>query len=147
MPFEHQTKESKLSKTSEMPSSLHINEDLANLVSTLNSHQIEFIVAGAHALAFYGQPRFTEDIDFFINRTKENVEKLAEALKESGIILDENGQSDFINDPRGMIVIGNEPNRADLLNFLSGLNFEEAWSHKVEGKLADLILLDSSESD
>jgi hypothetical protein len=34
-----------------------------------------------------------------------------------------------------MIVIGHEPNRADLLNFLSGIDFSEAWANKVSGEL------------
>lgn len=119
-----------------MPSSLPINEDLAALVATLNSHSIEFIIAGAHALAFHGIPRFTEDIDFFINNSQENVSRLAQALAESGIVLDDDGQLAFVQDQRGMIVIGNEPNRADLLNFLSGLSFEAAWTNKVPGQIA-----------
>lgn len=129
--------ESKPSKPSEMPSSLPINEDLKKLVATLNSHEVEFLIAGAHALAFYGQPRFTEDIDFFINKTKENVQRLADALQETGITLDETGQLAFQLDPRGMIVIGREPNRADLLNFLSGLTFQNAWENRKNGLIAE----------
>ncbi len=33
---------------------LPINEDLSELLSLLNSHGVEFLVVGAHALAFMG---------------------------------------------------------------------------------------------
>jgi hypothetical protein len=139
--------ESKPSKPSEMPSSLPINEDLTKLVATLNSHEVEFLIAGAHALAYYGQPRFTEDIDFFINKTKENVLRLANALQESGITLDSEGQTAFLTDPRGMIVIGREPNRADLLNFLSGLTFTSAWENRAQGQIANETVFFLSKED
>ncbi|MFM9872256.1 MAG: hypothetical protein ACKVQS_02180 [Fimbriimonadaceae bacterium] len=83
-----------------MPSSLHISEDLSKLVDILNSHNIEFVIADAHALAFHAIPRFTEHIDFFVNRSKENVTRLANALMESGNYLDQAGQDAFVSDPR-----------------------------------------------
>lgn len=141
------TKESKLFKHLEMPSSLPINADLTELVATLNSHNLEFIIVGAHALAFHGIPRFTEDIDLFVRRTKENVKRLADALSESAITLDESGQRAFCEDERGMIVIGNEPNRADILNFLSGIEFEEAWENKVAGEIAGIAVYYISKDD
>lgn len=147
MPLAHRTNESKPFKLLEMPSSLPINEDLAELVATLNSHKIEFLIAGAHALAFHGRPRFTEDIDFFIRKTEDNIMRLAKALQSTGITLDDAGQAAFLNDERGMIVIGNEPNRADLLNFLSGLNFDEAWENKLPGHLATHPVYFLSKSD
>lgn len=119
-----------------MRSSLPINAELSELVVILNSHNIEFLIVDEHALAFHGIPRFTEDIDFFINTTQSNVSRLAVALNECGITLDETGQQSFVNDERGMIVIGREPNRADFLIFLSGLDFEKAWKNRHLGELA-----------
>ena len=47
----------------EMPGYRPISEDLRELLSLLNSNDVEFVVVGSHALAFHGVPRFTEDID------------------------------------------------------------------------------------
>lgn len=118
-----------------MPGSNPISDELKEFVELLISHKIDFIIAGAHALAFHGIPRFTEDIDFFVRRTEENVRRLQSALAEAGIKLDDAGVQMFVNSDRQMIVVGNEPNRADFLNFLSGLTFDEAWENRVEGTI------------
>jgi hypothetical protein len=51
-----------------MPGYPPISEDLRELLSLLNSHDVEYVIVGSHALAFHGVPRFTEDIDFFVSR-------------------------------------------------------------------------------
>ncbi len=118
-----------------MPGSNPISDELKEFVELLISHKVDFIIAGAHALAFHGIPRFTEDIDFFVRRTEANVRRLQGALAEAGIELDDAGVQMFVNSDRQMIVVGNEPNRADFLNFLSGLTFDEAWENRVEGTI------------
>ena len=119
-----------------MRGSPQISEDLSELIGLLKSHDVEFIVVGAHALAFHGVPRFTEDIDFFIARTEGNVSRLAEALAVFGVPLDAAARDDMVAKPRGVIFIGHKPNRADFLNFLDGVEFESAWQRRVTGPLA-----------
>src|SRR5271165_771065 len=101
-----------------MRGSPQISEDLSELISLLKSHNVEFIVVGSHALAFHGVPRFTEDIDFFVRRSEENIRFLADALAEFGVSLDQSAQVEMSSKKRGVIFIGHKPNRADFLNFL-----------------------------
>jgi len=119
-----------------MPGYPPISEDLSELIALLNSHGVDFLVVGAHALAFHGLPRFTEDIDFFLSRRRENIERLASALKEFGLEVSRLSQDEMVSKDRGVIFIGHKPNRADFLNFLDGVNFEEAAESKVAGELA-----------
>jgi hypothetical protein len=42
-----------------------MNEDLKEFLRLLNSHRVEYVIIGAHALAFHGLQRFTEDIDLW----------------------------------------------------------------------------------
>jgi hypothetical protein len=130
-----------------MPGSNPISDELKEFVELLISHKVEFIVAGSHALAFHGIPRFTEDIDFFIRRTEANVRRLQDALAEAEIKLDEAGLEKFVTSDRQMIVVGNEPNRVDFLNFLSGLSFDEAWENRVEGTIQTLPVYFLSKAD
>src|ERR1700722_15151612 len=101
-----------------------ISDDLRELLSLLNSRGVDYIVVGAHALAFHGVPRFTEDIDFFVARTKENIGRLAGALGEFGVVVPEGSQEEMLTKERGVIFIGHKPNRADFLNFLDGVEFD-----------------------
>lgn len=116
----------------------NLSDDLKELVALLKSHKVEFLIVGAHALSFYGVTRFTQDLDVFLNRTAENIARLKDALGEFGIEMTAEAEVALIDKPRGMVVLGHQPNRIDLLNFLSGVDFESAATRTTIGKLADL---------
>ena len=40
--------------------------DLREFIESLNSHGVEYLVVGAHALAFHGRPRYIGDIDLLL---------------------------------------------------------------------------------
>jgi hypothetical protein len=119
-----------------MPGYPSISEDLSELLSLLKSHEVDYIVVGAHALAFHGIPRFTEDIDFFVAKTKRNISNLSNALREFGVVVPESSQEAMLTKDRGVIFIGHKPNRADFLNFLDGVDFDSAAHSRLEGSLA-----------
>jgi hypothetical protein len=121
-----------------MPGPATLSKDLKELIELFQSHQVEFPVAGAHALAFHGRPRFTEDLDLFIHRTAENCKRLRLALNEFGFGLTEDSESEFAANPRAMMVLGQKPNQIDLMNFLDGVDFETAWNRRVSGELGDI---------
>lgn len=111
-----------------------MNEDLKELLRLFNSKGIDYLVIGAHALAFYGYPRFTEDLDIWMARTEETAIKIAESLKEFGIPLKPGEEAAWIQE-RQMIRLGLPPNRVDLLNFGPDLPFYEVWERRVSGEL------------
>lgn len=115
-----------------------LSKDLIELISLLKSHNVEFIVAGAHVLAHHARPRFTEDLDFFIRRSNTNIFLLSEALQEFGFELSAEAKERLQNSERGFIALGRKPNRVDLLNFLDGVDFEEAWQRRSPGILAGI---------
>lgn len=51
---------------------MKLHSDLREFVALLNSHGVEYLVVGGHAVAFHGHPRFTGDIDFLIAATPPN---------------------------------------------------------------------------
>ncbi len=53
-------------------------------VELLNAQKVEFLIIGAHALAFHGRPRYTNDLDIFIRRTPENIAAVLHALQWFG---------------------------------------------------------------
>jgi predicted nucleotidyltransferase len=62
-----------------------LSPDFRDLIESLTSHGVEFIIVGAYALAFLGHARFTEDLDLWIRRSRENAERTRAALAEFGI--------------------------------------------------------------
>src|SRR5436189_5682930 len=55
---------------------------LERIAEILERHGVEFIVIGGQAEWVMGSPRITYDVDVCYRRSKENLERLANALKE-----------------------------------------------------------------
>ena len=63
---------------------MEVSPDLKELLALFRSRGVECAVAGAHALAFHGLPRFTADVDLLLNRSDENVDRVLAALGDLG---------------------------------------------------------------
>lgn len=109
--------------------------DWKELIATLKSHGVEFLIVGAHALAFHARPRFTEDLDVFLLKTDDNGQRLHAALHEFGLPVTQEAIDRLFSTEREMIVLGHEPVAVDLMNFLDGVSFDQAWQNRVEGEV------------
>lgn len=116
---------------------MNLEEDLREFIELLNALEVRYIVVGAFAVAYHGHPRYTADIDLFIEPSMENANRIVSAIKEFGFgdlgLLAE----DFLQEDQ-VIQLGISPNRVDLLTFLSGVSFEEAWSERQQGEIGSL---------
>ena len=106
---------------------MRISNDLREFIELLNSHNVDYLLVGGHAVAFHGWPRFTEDTDFFVRPTLENAAKLVQALKQFGIESPDLVPEIFVQ-PKKNVQLGHPPNRIDLLTWISGADFEDAWA-------------------
>jgi hypothetical protein len=111
-----------------------LHPDWKEFLQLLNSHGVEYLIVGAHARALYGIPRYTRDIDVFLRATPENAQRVVAVLQDFGFASLRVSPSDLLA-PGQVIQLGVAPYRIDLLNTLSGLDFEGAWSDRVEGEL------------
>lgn len=83
-----------------------MNDDLRELLSLLNSQSVEYLVIGAHAVAFYGRPRMTEDIDLFLGATTENARRLKDVLDAFGSPIGSDGAERFATLARQLVRLG-----------------------------------------
>jgi len=115
---------------------MEVQPDFEDLFKLFNAHEIEYLIVGAYALAFHGAPRFTGDIDVYVNPTAQNADRVVEALADFGFKLPELGTEDF-RTPEKVVQLGVPPVRIDLLTSISGVSWEEAWSHAASGAFGD----------
>jgi hypothetical protein len=113
---------------------MNLTEDYIEFIKLLNLHGVKYLVVGAFAVAAYGHPRNTGDIDFWIEPSKENAQKIVVILKEFGFGSLNLSENDFTNED-SIIQLGYEPNRIDILSGVSGLTFNESWDNKVVSEL------------
>jgi len=114
-------------------------QDFIDFIASLNQHEVEYIVVGAHALAFHGRPRHTGDLDIWINPTLENAQKMLKVIDEFGFAalglkLEDFSRNNYVTQ------LGYPPLRIDILNAISGVKFDEAFKNKVIGEADGLII-------
>jgi hypothetical protein len=107
------------------------NVDFKDLFSIFNEEGVEYLVAGAHAVIFFSEPRYTKDLDVWVNPSPENAARVFRALSRFGAPLTNVVEKDF-SDADLVYQIGVEPNRIDILMGVAGVTFEEAWAGRVE---------------
>ena len=100
--------------------------DWSELIDSLCSHHVRFLIVGAHALAVHGRPRATGDLDVLVEPTRANAERLGRALHAFGFPALAAEASKFA-EPDRMATLGREPLRVDLLTSISGVSFAQAW--------------------
>jgi len=91
-------------------------------------------VVGAYALAFHGAPRFTGDLDILVRPAIDNAARLLTALEAFGFPLTDLGP-EAISDRRRMLQMGVPPVQIHVMSAISGVEWDEAWSDRVEGSL------------
>jgi hypothetical protein len=98
------------------------------------SLNVDFVVVGAHALAFHGVPRFTGDLDLVVKPTPENAAKVMQALRQFGFGGIGVREEDFHKEDQ-CVQLGYRPVRIDLMTGITGVSIEELWASRVPGHL------------
>ena len=113
-----------------------MSKDFEELFACLRRRNVKALIVGGYAVAFHGQPRFTKDIDVFIEASPANADRLLAALSDFGFGALGLTADDF-STPGKIVQLGVAPNRVDLLTVIDGVTFDEAWSGRVAGHYGD----------
>lgn len=116
---------------------MSLNSDLREFVALLNSRGVDYVVVGAHSLAFHARPRYTGDLDILIRPSSKNAEKIVALLEEFGFSSESFAAADFTK-PNQVIQLGRIPNRIDLLTGISGVSTEDAFASRVAAEIDGL---------
>lgn len=104
-------------------------KDFEDFIRLLNNHQVEYMIVGGYALGFHGAPRYTGDIDIWINISGENADKMLQVIIDFGFATLGFERNDFLK-PGYISQIGQPPLRIDILNSIDGVSFKEAEKNK-----------------
>jgi phage replication-related protein YjqB (UPF0714/DUF867 family) len=61
-----------------------LNQDFKGSIQSLNNNQVCYLVIGGYAVALHGYPRYTKDIDIWIEMSPENATRMLQALEQFG---------------------------------------------------------------
>lgn len=110
---------------------MSLSKDFVEFIECLNAASVEYLLVGGHAVAFHGRPRFTKDIDFWVRPAPDNARRLLRALAAFGFGDIDLSEAD-LSVPGKVVQLGVPPNRIDLVTSIEGVDFEAAWSRRVE---------------
>ena len=112
-----------------------LSNDLQEFIRLLNTKNVKYVIVGAWAVAFHSRPRYTGDLDIFVENSEANADRLMDVLhvfgfSGVGITRDDLLQPDYV------IQLGRIPNRVDLLTGISGVTFDDAWNNREYGDIS-----------
>jgi hypothetical protein len=114
-----------------------LNQDFKEFIQLLNKNKVKYLVIGGYAVAIHGHPRYTKDIDIWLEMSEENSQKLIKALTEFGFGSLGLTPEDF-QTPDQIVQLGYPPSRIDLITTPDGIDFQTCYNSKIEIKLNEI---------
>lgn len=114
-----------------------LSKDFKEFIELLNKHKVRYLVVGGYAVAFHGHPRYTKDLDVWVERSPENADKVLEALEEFGFGALGLKTADFLENDQ-IIQLGYPPNRIDILTALKKVKFEDCYRARIDVEIQGL---------
>lgn len=110
--------------------------DFKEFIKLLNKNNVQYLVIGGYAVVYHGYVRSTNDIDIWIDISKENIKRLLKALEEFGFSSLNLKEEDF--SPNQIIQLGYPPSRIDLITTPAGVDFETCYKTKEQATIDNI---------
>ena len=107
-----------------------LNKDFKEFIQLLNDNQVRYLIVGGYAIALHGYPRYTKDIDIWIDLKQDNASRIIESLDQFGFASLGLEKNDFLVENQ-VVQLGYPPNRIDIITTLSGVTFNECFKQRM----------------
>ena len=119
------------------PGTMILNQDFKEFLQSLNEHNVRYLIIGGYAVAFHGYPRYTKDLDVWLQLDQDNAAAVIKALDTFGFGSLGLTAQDFL-EPDQVVQLGYPPSRIDLLTTLEGVDFESCYAARIEVVLDEI---------
>ena len=100
-----------------------LNQNFKEFVRLLDANKVEYLLVGGYAVTIHGYPRYTDDMDIWVNPATENAARLVSVFDQFGLASFNLTEADF-SQPGNVIQIGYPPVRIDVLTSIDGVEFK-----------------------
>jgi len=108
------------------------NEDFRDFINCFNTYKVKYILVGGYSVILHGYSRTTGDMDLWVERTKENYEKIKIAFLHFGMpVFDMTEVAFLIDTDLDVFTFGRPPSSIDIMVAVKGLNFEQCYKNAV----------------
>ncbi|HSW48685.1 MAG TPA: hypothetical protein VLH09_00855 [Bryobacteraceae bacterium] len=105
---------------------MELQKDFEELCASLNGRDVSYLIVGGYALAFHGAPRFTGDVEIFVQPTLENIARLLAALGDFGFGGSLAKPEDLLSENK-ILELGRPPVQVHIMASITGVSWDEAW--------------------
>jgi hypothetical protein len=115
-----------------------MHKDFLEFLAILKRRDVRFVIVGGVALAYYGHPRYTGDLDIWIVPEKENAAEVFKAVEEFfGTEIAAITPDEFVSG-NNMMTLGEEPVQIQIHTKLDGVTTQEIWDNRSDGNFGDV---------
>jgi hypothetical protein len=107
-------------------------KDFEDILALLGKHKVRYLIIGGLAFIYHAKPRYTKDMDLWIDPAPENIKQANRALGEFGSPYTLNSEN-----VKEILQLGVAPDRIDLLMNVTGATFETAWKNRIRGRYGE----------
>ena len=109
------------------------SRDYEEFIAALNARGANYLIIGAHAVAYHARPRARKDLGLFIEPTAANARKVLAAMRDFFDGADLGYTASDLIDPRWIVQLGVAPTRIDLMAEVSGVgSYRSAWDGRAD---------------
>ena len=123
---------------------IELHPDFKDFLRLLDSHGVEYLMAGGYAVGVHGYPRATGGMDIWIAVNLSNAEKAAAVLRKFGMP-EELITDDLFLEEDQAIRMGVPPVRIELITGASGIEFSDCYARRevfeIDGPPVNFICL------
>ncbi len=91
-------------------------------------HEVRFMVIGGYAVIHYSRPRYTGDLDIWVDVSADNIQALVHVLLDFGFPPSEATADIFLHN--AIIRMGFEPMRLELFTHIPGVTFADCFPRR-----------------
>ena len=100
----------------------------------LNANDVRYLLVGGYAVAYHGYPRYTNDIDLWVDADRANAEKVLRTISDFGFPVDERLRA-WAPNPQKILRIGEPPLRIEIMTTIAGVSFADAYDRRIDDRL------------
>jgi hypothetical protein len=106
-----------------------MHQDYLELLRSLEKSKVRYLIIGGYAVIQYTEPRYTKDLDIWIEASPSNARNVLRALTIFGAPVDNLTEQELAK-PGLVYIFGVPPLRVDLMNQAPGCSFATAWKSR-----------------
>ncbi len=102
-------------------------------------HAVAYVVVGGYAVRYHGCLRPTDDLDVFVDRSPENIDRFCKAMTALRTTLTESHRLDLLKPCKKLVWPDHDPD-VECLTSMEGVEFPDVWQTRLELSYQGIII-------